>query len=57
MKTIKYQEIIDSYLNGNISWVKSQVIKLTKKERKELYVYYLDILPDRKDSIFFFSLI
>lgn len=33
----KMLEIYESYINGNISWVKEQVKKLSVKARKDLY--------------------
>ena len=51
----KFQTIIDSYINGNIAWAKSEVKKLSKENRKALHLYYsLDL---GFDDNFFFNLI
>jgi hypothetical protein len=36
----KFEIIVESYFNGNISWVKSEVKKLSKQARKELFIYF-----------------
>lgn len=36
----QFDEIIESYINGNISWVKDEVKKLSKQKRKELYQHF-----------------
>jgi len=60
MKNIetKFEEIVTSYINGNISWVKEQVKKLSKDNRKNLYNYVSDnyARTDKVDT-FFFNLI
>jgi hypothetical protein len=53
----KFNEIIESYLNGNISWVKERVKKLSRENRKKLYLHFLTSFPDRSDSYFFFMMI
>jgi hypothetical protein len=54
MKT-KNQLLIESYINGNISYVKEQVKKLSKEKRKHLYNECLEIAP--QEANFFFNLI
>lgn len=51
----KLEEIIESKINGNISWVKSEVKKLSKAKRKELYILCTEIAPN--ESRFFWELI
>jgi len=51
----KFQTILESFINGNITWVKDQVKKLSKKNRKELYNYVSETYPQEKQ--FFFKLI
>lgn len=53
----KFEEIIDNYLNGNISDTKDQIKKLSKNSRKLLYRYFQSIHPNRRDDNFFFALI
>ena len=53
----KFEIIVESYFNGNISWVKSEVKKLSKQARKELFIYFTDLYTDRNDINFFFNLI
>jgi len=54
----KFATIIESYINGNISWVKAQVKKLSKSNRKELYNYAKSIGLFCQDELnFFFNLI
>ena len=50
----KFEQIIESYINGNIGWVKSEVKKLSKANRKELYNYAKQY-PNTTN--FFFNLI
>ncbi len=38
-KPSKFDQIIESYVNGNISWVKKEVAKLSTAQRKKLYEY------------------
>lgn len=35
----KFETIYESYINGNISWVKDEVKKLSKVNRKTLYMW------------------
>ena len=51
----KFEQIIESKINGNISWVKSEVKKLSKTKRKELYILCIEIAPN--EANFFFNLI
>ena len=51
----KLIEIIESKINGNISWVKSEVKKLSKAKRKELYILCTEIAPN--EASFFWELI
>ncbi len=54
----KFEMIIESYINGNISWVKAQVKKLSKDQRKALYNYVANMnLLNTSEKSFFFSLI
>lgn len=53
--TTKFQIILDSYINGNISWTKSEVKKLSKAQRKDLYNFVCESTPSEKT--FFFNLI
>lgn len=54
----KFETIIESYINGNTSWVREQVKKLSKENRKKLYTFYLDnYSPITFEREFFFSLI
>lgn len=52
----KLNSIIESYINGNIAWVKSEVKKLPKKQRKELYILANEIC-NHNEAIFFLNLI
>jgi hypothetical protein len=51
----KFETILESYINGNITWVKQQVKKLSKEQRKELYLYAEKSAVG--ESGFFFNLI
>ena len=51
----KFDTIIESYINGNISWVKAEVIKLSVKNRKLLYRYAEQFNSEVQN--FFFNLI
>lgn len=51
----KFNQIVESYINGNISWVKSEVKKLSKENRKGLYKFYCSFADDNDN--FFFNLI
>lgn len=51
----RLEQIIESKINGNISYVKSEVKKLSKAKRKDLYVLCTEIAPD--EAIFFWQLI
>lgn len=51
----KFDTIIESYINGNISWVKAEVIKLSVKNRKLLYRYAEQFNSEVQN--FFFTLI
>lgn len=53
----KFETIIESYLNGNISWVRTEIKKLSKENRKALYLYISTILSYPTALPFFFSLI
>lgn len=54
----KMLEIYESYLNGNISWVKSQVKKMRLQGRKDMYNFiYAQYEPKEDDINFFFNLI
>ncbi len=53
----KFEQIIESYINGNIGWVKSEVKKLSKASRKELYNYAKEFNITAQDTDFFFNLI
>lgn len=54
----KFDTIIESYINGNISWVKEEVKKLSKTNRKLLYMYVKDNeLWSSVNAHFFFELI
>jgi hypothetical protein len=53
----KFEIIVESYYNGNISWVESEVKKLSKQARKELFIYFTDLNTDRSLNTFFFNLI
>lgn len=66
--TNKFNSIYESYINGNISWVKAEVKKLSKANRKDLYNFVnefnnctresLDIENQKNDDAnFFFNLI
>jgi hypothetical protein len=58
MQTNKFDQIIESYINGNISWVREQVKKMSKAKRKELYIYYMNSYPSQpNEQLFFLSLI
>ena len=52
----KINHIIDNYINGNIAYTKAEIKKLTKQQRKEVYVYAKEAL-NPEDSMFFFKLI
>lgn len=52
----KFDEMIVSYLNGNISWVKSKLKKMSKAVRTSLYEYAVENYS-LKDDKFFFKLI
>jgi len=52
-----YTRIEDNYINGNRSDAKEQIKKLTKKQRKELFMFIgKNFQPDAK-QLFFFNLI
>lgn len=51
----KLIEIIESKINGNVSFVKSEVKKLSKAKRKDLYVLCTEIAPN--EARFFWELI
>jgi len=51
----KFNQIIESYINGNISWVKAEVKKLSVKNRKLLYRYAEQFNSEVQN--FFFTLI
>lgn len=54
----KFNQIVDSYFNGNIAWVKQEVKKLSKDNRKKLFNYskeYNQLYDGCQD--FFFDLI
>ena len=53
----KFEEIIVSFINGNISWVKEQIKKLSKENRKCLYQYHKEKYFDSDADAFFFDLI
>ncbi len=59
----KYQEIYETYINGNISDAKEAVKKLTKQQRKTLYQQVSMKFSNEvheflsKDALFFFNLI
>ena len=58
MKQTKFDQIIESYINGNISWVREQVKKMSKAKRKELYHYLTaNYARTYQANDFFFSLI
>ena len=57
MNTTKFDEIIESYINGNKSWVKAEVKKLSKQKRKELYQYSADYYSQTGAPAFIFELI
>jgi len=44
-------EIIDSWINGNISWVKGKVKNMTKKEFMELVDRYGEVIQDHKLAV------
>jgi len=50
-------ELIESYVNGNISFVKEEAKKLTKADRKMLYKMSWKLGERSKDAWFFFELI
>jgi hypothetical protein len=56
MNTTKFDEIIESYINGNISWVKAEVKKLSKAKRKELH-QHCAANYSTDSAAFFFELI
>ena len=51
----KYTDLIESYINGNITYVREIVKKLSKEKRKELYLHCVEIAPN--ESNFFYNLI
>jgi diphthamide synthase subunit DPH2 len=53
----KFDTIIESRINGNIGWVKEEVKKLSKANRKELYQHYLENFSPCEYKDFFFNLI
>jgi len=53
----KFDEIVTSYINGNISWVREQAKKLSKEKRKALYHWTNANFHDTSLKDFFFSLI
>ncbi len=59
LKTLKkYDELIESYVNGNISHVKDEVKKLTKGQRKCLFEYVNGSNAlTHNISLFFYNLI
>ena len=48
----KFEIIVESYYNGNISWVKSEVKKLSKQARKELFIYFTDLNTNKNENTF-----
>ena len=57
MENTKFDTIIESYINGNKSWVKAEVKKLSKQKRKELYQYSADYYSQTGAPAFIFELI
>jgi hypothetical protein len=53
----KFDEIVTSYINGNISWVKEQVKKMRKDTRKNLYEWAKNNFGATDIHSFFFNLI
>ncbi len=53
----KFNTIYESYINRNISWVKSEVKKLTKTNRKQMYLFVYHLTDSVEDTQFFFNLI
>ena len=52
----KMLKIYESYLNGDISWVKEQVAKLPLKGRKNMWNFiYAQDEPKESDIQFFFN--
>ncbi len=56
-KTPIYRELIESYINGNKNHVKEEAKKLTKLERKALFMYTIKEMTMDDTSLFFLSII